>query len=102
MYDKDCGYKLTRRGRVAVVYGAVNDIQNGLIGATMTQVARHMGLSPSTYVMDCLKELATDGALRCVLHKHAEDIIFLEWFTSPPEKEPATDDEVKSYWNDKK
>lgn len=63
-------YRLTRRGRLAVCYGAVNEIQStaskhvGLeVGATMTQVARFMGLKPSTYVRELLSELVEEGIL---------------------------------------
>ena len=92
----DRRYKLTKKGRAAVVYGAVNVIQNGLVGATMTQVARYMRLQPSTYITDILKELVVDGALTCIEHKHPEGIIYREWFVAVPPDGVTDDDELQS------
>ena len=78
-------YKLTRKGRLAVTYGAVNEIQKGVVGATMTQVARYMLVKPSTYIMDCLKELETEGALYHTVSELKNGVVAKEWFVMPPD-----------------
>lgn len=77
-------YRLTRSGRLAVVYGVVSEIQFGDIGATMTQVSRMMNLRPSTYVMDCLKELEDGGVVRQVVKNRKCGGITREWFIVRP------------------
>jgi len=79
-------YKLTRVGRLAVVYGTVNDIQIGRAGATMTQVARSMGLQPSSYVQGLLVELETEGVIRHKNYVRENGGLRREWFIATPEE----------------
>ncbi len=80
-------YKLTRKGRLAVCWSAVNDIQNGPIGATMTQVARHMRLQPSTYVMDLLNELERASAVYHLTYELTNGSTAKMWYITPPPEE---------------
>lgn len=77
-------YRLTRKGRLAVVYGAVNEIQNGAVGATMTQVARYMKIEPSTYVMNLLQELRKEGVIYFMWDTRLDGKNVREWFIRPP------------------
>ena len=85
MRNQRCRYKLTRKGRLAVVYGAVNEIQEGLVGATMTQIARYMSMKPSTYVMNCLKELEACGVVYHAVEESRNGVLVREWFIVRPE-----------------
>lgn len=53
----------TREARKQITFWAVCVVERAGGYATMTAVARHMGLKPSTYVMDLLRELWDDGML---------------------------------------
>lgn len=76
-------YKLTRKGRLAIAYGAVNEIQEGRVGATMTQVARYMGLSPSTYVMNLLQELREEGIIYFMWDDRSNGKSVRSWYIRP-------------------
>jgi len=56
-------YRVSKEGRVNIIYGMVSTLQNGKVGTTMPKVARAMGLVPSTYVANLLWVLYNENAV---------------------------------------
>lgn len=79
-------YRIPRKGRVSVVYGVVSDLDIIGAGVTMTQVARAMGLQPSTYVMNILWELFHEGDVRYRITELRNGGIVRLWRITRPEE----------------
>lgn len=79
--------RMSRKGRVQIVFGEVGYLDRFGLGVSMTTVARAMGLQPSTYIRNILWELWRAGDLCYKERKRKNGGIVRMWSTNTKVRE---------------
>ena len=76
--------RIARKGRAEIIYGLVAEMDTGGVGVTMTQIARAMGLKPSSYIMGLLWDLHNSGDVFYRISELRNGCIVRMWRVTKP------------------